>query len=187
MRSSSTASRPSEFVTNTIARRDVVEVEYTNFVFRPTILKVCKIGGTGIANNTPFTFNVNFVSPTGVGGNLFPNFSQAVTVNSGLATQGGNCNIVDGAGLIGGAFNQGSTVTITENALGNTIVSNITSTTSTIPAFVPGTRSTILTGDEGLVAGVTQVTFTNPATSPTHAAATDRDNHTILTATTKLT
>ncbi len=174
VRTTSTGSRPSEFVTNVIARRDVIEVEYTNFLFRPTILKVCKIGLQGIAPNTPFTFNVALVSPVGAGGNLFPAFSTTVTVNSGSSGQGGNCNIVEGGGLIGGAFNQGSTVTITEPAVAGTIVTDISSTTSILfPAvFVPGQRSTTLQGPNGLVPGVTQVTFVNagsatPTPTPT--------------------
>ena len=173
VRSSSTLSRPSEFVAQVTARREVVEVEFTNFRFLGGILKICKIAGPGVALNTPFMFTTTQVSPNGAGGPLFPPFSTQTTVNAGPASQGGNCNIVNGGGLIGGAFNQGSTVTVTENAAPGTIVSGISSTTSTIPAFVPGSRTATLAGDEGIIDGVTQVTFTNaaaPTPTPTPTA-----------------
>jgi hypothetical protein len=152
------------------ARRDIVEITYTNFVFRPTILKVCKIAGPGVALNTPFTFDVTLANP--VGGGINPPFTVPVTVNAGPAgPQGGNCVIVPtvngSMSLLGGAFNQGSTVTITERAAGNTVVSNITSETSILPPFVAGQRTTTLSGEFGIVAGVTEVTFTNTGTGPT--------------------
>jgi len=165
VRVSTAANRPSEFAVNFVVGSDVVEVEFTNFLFRPTILKICKAAAVPVLVGQPFTVTITFVSPTGAGGNLFPSFSTTTTVNAGSNNQGGNCNIVSGNGLIGGAFNQGSTVTISENAAPGTIVTNITSPTSAIPAFVSGARTTTLTGDEGLVEGVTQVAFTNTATS----------------------
>lgn len=152
-----------------IARRDIVEVTYTNFLFRPSILKVCKIAGTNVPVGTPFTFDVTLANP--VSGGINPPFTVPVTVNAGPAgPQGGNCVIVPtvngNMSLLGGAFNQGSTVTITERASGNTVVSSITSTTSTLPPFVAGQRTTTLSGVNGIVAGVTQVTFTNTAPTP---------------------
>ena len=147
-----------------IARRDIVEVTYTNFVFQPSILKICKIAGSNSLLGTPFTFDVTLANPAS--GGIFPPFTIPVTVNAGPNNpQGGNCQVVGttgaGGSLLGGAFNQGSTVTITERAAGGIFVTNITSTTSNLPPFVPGTRTTTLSGENGIVAGVTQVTFTN--------------------------
>jgi len=153
-----------------IARRDIVEVTYTNFVFRPTILKICKIATGGVTGT--FNFNVTLGNPASSG--IFPPFTIAVpiTVVPGVpAPQGGNCTIVGtvsgSMSLLGGAFSAGQTVTITEAAAGATIVTGINSATSTLPAFVAGSRTTTLSGDAGLVAGVTQVNFINgPGTAP---------------------
>jgi hypothetical protein len=160
-----------------VARAGVVEVEFTNFAFTPTLLKVCKIAGTGITPNTPFTFDVAVVSPTSTGGviggtaDLFPAFTTSVTVNAGPAAQGGNCAFVPTTGtgtLLGGAFDIGSTVTITER--GTSTVQSITSSTSTTVAAGAatgglsvnlGTRAATLFGTGGLVAGVNIVTFVN--------------------------
>jgi len=136
-------------------------------VFRPSILKVCKIAGAGVAVGTPFTFGVTLANP--VSGGIFPPFTIPVTVNAGPAgPQNGYCVIVPtvngSMSLLGGAFNQGSTVTITERAAPGTVVSDISSTTSTLPPFVPGARTTTLSGANGIVAGVTQVTFINTET-----------------------
>ncbi len=100
-----------------VARASLAEVDFTAFRFNPTVLKVCKIGIAGAANNpvgTNFNFTVNLVSPTFVNGSgqtvpMFPPFSQAVSVIAGPSgTQEGNCTFVNGSALAGGAFNQGS-------------------------------------------------------------------------------
>ena len=99
------------------ARAGVVVVEFTNFRFNPTVLKVCKIAGSPALLGQTFNFNVALVSPLdGNGVPLFPPFTAPVSVTAGPAAQGGNCTFVNGSGLLGGAFNQGSTVTITETA-----------------------------------------------------------------------
>jgi hypothetical protein len=152
------------------ARRDVVEVEFTNFIFNPTALKICKIAGAGVAAGTSFTFDVALVSPTSTGGvlpgvnPLFPAFSVPVTVSAGPAVQGGNCTLVNGGGLLGGAFNIGSTITITERTTTPaTVVTTITSPTSTGTGLVGDivNRRATLSGVNGLVAGINTVTFTN--------------------------
>ncbi|MDQ3749603.1 MAG: VCBS repeat-containing protein [Acidobacteriota bacterium] len=133
-------------------------------------LKICKIAGPGVALGTPFTFDVTLAnSPSG---GIFPPFTVPVTVTAGPAgPQNGNCVIVPtvngSMSLLGGAFAPGSTVIITERAAGNTIVSSISSTTSILPPFVPGARTTTLSGLNGIIAGVTQVTFTNSDSPPT--------------------
>jgi hypothetical protein len=147
-----------------IARRDIIEVTFTNFLFQPTILKVCKIG-LGTALGGSFTFDVTLANPAS--GGINPAFTVPVTVTAGApGPQGGNCVIVPtvngSMSLQGGAFSQGSTVTITERAAAGTLLTGITSPTSTLAPCTPGDpRCSMLTGANGLVAGVTQVTFTN--------------------------
>ena len=146
------------------ARAAVVEVEFTNFRFNPTQLKVCKIAGSPNLLGTTFNFTVALVSPlSGDGVPLFPAFTQAVAVTAGSAAQGGNCTFVNGAALLGGAFNQASTITITEAAAGTGTVSAITCPSCGAGGLSAnlGTRVATLSGPNGLVAGINAVTFTN--------------------------
>jgi hypothetical protein len=149
------------------ARAAIVEVEFTNFRFNPTDLKVCKIGSGAILGQN-FDFTIALVSPTIGGahpGNQFPAFSTSVTVTAGPDNgQGGNCAFVNGSGLLGGAFNQGSTITITEAAQGTTVVTAVSSLSSGPGGLSwPGQPSRVatLSGPNGLVAGINSVVFTN--------------------------
>jgi hypothetical protein len=164
------------------AQAGVTEIEFVDVGFSPATLKVCKIAGTNFPLNTAVTFDVAVVSPNTTGGvpggttPIFSAFTVPVTVNAGPAAQGGNCTFVDptvgGTGtLLGGAFDIGSTVTITER--GTSVVQSITSSTSTTVAAGAatgglsvnlGTRAATLFGTGGLVAGVNIVTFTNSTT-----------------------
>jgi ribosomal protein L30E len=153
------------------AQAGVTEIEFVDVGFSPTLLKVCKIAGTGFPLNTAVTFDVAVVSPNTTGGvpggttPIFSTFTVPVTVNAGPAAQGGNCAFVDtdlGTGtLLGGAFDIGSTVTITER--GTSTVTAITSNTVGTGGLTVnlGTRTATLSGTGGLVAGVNIVTFTN--------------------------
>ncbi|MGE3384691.1 MAG: ice-binding family protein, partial [Pyrinomonadaceae bacterium] len=150
------------------ARTREVVVEFTNFRFNPTLLKVCKIGN-GAAQGQNYNFTVALVSPVIGGanpGNMFPAFSTNVTVTAGPAgTQEGNCTFVNGSGLLGGAFNQGSTVTITE-AAGNLVSIHCPSCgPGGLAVDLPLRRAT-LSGPNGLVAGVNAVVFTNNPDAP---------------------
>ncbi|MEK7855137.1 MAG: hypothetical protein AAB288_03530, partial [Acidobacteriota bacterium] len=152
------------------ARASIVEIEFTNFRFNPTVLKVCKIG-LGAAQGTTFDFTVALVSPQIGGSNpgpMFPAFSQNVSVIAGPAgTQEGNCTFVNGAGLLGGAFNQGSTITITE--AGTSVINSVHSLSSGPGGLSwPGapSRTATLSGPNGLVAGINSVTFTNSLAVP---------------------
>jgi hypothetical protein len=159
------------------AQAGVTEIEFVDVGFSPATLKVCKIAGTGFPLNTAVTFDVAVVSPNTTGGvpggttPIFGNFTVPVTVNAGPAAQGGNCVFVDptlGTGtLLGGFFDIGSTVTITERASGTTQVTGITSSTATTSTATGGLtvntagRVATLSGTGGLVGGVNIVTFTN--------------------------
>ncbi len=150
------------------ARAQIVEVEFTNFRFNPTQLKVCKKAGTANLLGVDFNFTVAFVSPQIGGahpGPMFPAFSTGVTVTAGPNnTQEGTCAFVNGSSLPGGAFNQGSTVTITEAVQGSSTVSNV-QCLSCGPGGLswpgPPSRVATLSGPNGLVAGINSVIFTN--------------------------
>jgi hypothetical protein len=157
------------------AQAGVTEIEFVDVGFSPATLKVCKIAGTGFPLNTAVTFDVAVVSPNTIGGvpggttPIFGNFTVPVTVNAGPAAQGGNCTFVDltlGTGtLVGGFFDIGSTVTITERGTSTvTAITSSTATTSTATGgltFNLGGRVATLSGTGGLVGGVNIVTFTN--------------------------
>ena len=146
-----------------VARASIVEVEFSNFRFNPTVLKVCKIG-IGSALGQTFNFTVALVSPTIGGANpgmMFPPFSRNLTVTAGPDNgQGGNCMFADGSTLLGGAFNQGSTVTVTEAAGNVTAITSLSAGPGGLAVDLPNRRGT-LSGPNGLVAGINSVVFTN--------------------------
>jgi hypothetical protein len=147
-------------------RQNEVAVEFTDILFNPTQIKICKIAGMGIAQGTPFTFTVTQNQPPE--GNLLPAFSTNVSVPAGPGDQGGFCTIVPTtlangirSGLVGGAFNVGSSVTVTENGTNN--ISAITSSTT------PITRNGASVVADPLVEAANVVTYTN--NGPTQGVA----------------
>jgi len=100
-------------------------VTYTDFVFVPTLLKICKIAGAGVAPGTLFTFDVTLTPAD------FPFAgTQTVQVAAGAAgTTLGNCAFVNGpfTPVAGpppiGTYPQGSTVAIVERPAGTTVES----------------------------------------------------------------
>jgi len=148
------------------ARRSEVSIEFTDILFNATEIKICKIAGNGIVQGTSFNFTV--VADTA--GGLLPAFTANVAVTAGPGDQGGFCTVVPGTlangtgpGLVGGAFNTGSTVTITETGTNN--ITGITSTTTTVVRA--GAAATF----GPLVDGTNVITFTNAAGTPGLAAA----------------
>ncbi len=91
---------------------------------------------------------------------LFPAFTQSVTVTAGPAAQGGFCTFVNGSALLGGAFNQGSTITITEVAGNVSAIECPSCGPGGLAVDLPARRAT-LSGPNGLVAGINAVAFTN--------------------------
>jgi hypothetical protein len=152
------------------ARREIREVEYTNYVFRPTLLKICKIAGEGVAVNTPFSFSFLIDSE---GGLFAPPLSIAVpnlTVNAGPAAQGGFCAFAQGPYTPTstvppvGTFRVGSIVDVLESTVAGTAVSSITSPTNSplfacLPPNVANSRCRAI----GLLnpGGFNELTFTN--------------------------
>jgi hypothetical protein len=165
------------------ARTEVVVVTFTNFVFTPAALKICKVAGAGVAVGTPFTFTVT----NDTQGNILAPFSTTVTVQAGPASQGGFCTLVGGpfAGTVAGGFGSfdiGSNVTITETGVTGITTTGITSTTGvstgttvnlgtgtiTTPIFTAGTAGTN-------VGNIVEVTFVNTATPAAIVASTRFD------------
>ncbi len=109
------------------ARNTTAEVTFTNFVYRPAILKLCKIAAAGVAVGTPFTFTIAPADPT----TTWPFGNVVITVPAG------SCTFVNGpfpanANFPGvGLFNFGTSIIVTENAAPGTSVLAITSTTLT--------------------------------------------------------
>jgi hypothetical protein len=151
------------------ARREVCEVEYTNFIFRPTLLKICKIAGPGVAVGTPFTFDVVIDTE----GGLFPGLTVApVTVQAGPASQGGFCAFAQGpytptnTNPPVGTFRVGSRVSITERQVSGLGNPTITSPTGTPGACSPANpRCATLT--LGFPNGFNEIAFTNSTATGT--------------------
>jgi hypothetical protein len=155
-----------------------VVAEFTNFIFNPTLLKVCKIAGGTLAPGGTFTFDVTLTNggpvsqPGGVP--LFPgNPTSTVSVTSArneAATPFGNCDFVDGAAFPGGQFNIGEPVTITERTATGTTVVRCDSPTNGGFLF-PATGAPVVNRQcgftaGGMIAGVNIVAFTNGPTAP---------------------
>jgi hypothetical protein len=120
------------------ARRGTVEVEFTDFLFRPVLLKVCKTGGAGL---DPSITSVNVtVAPQNTGG--FPT-SPATT----LAVPVGGCAFAQGPFTAVptdppvGSFAFGQEVVLTEGA---------TTPASTVTGFNVLSGSTCLVGANDL-------------------------------------
>lgn len=158
-------------------RIGTTEVEFTNFVFVPGQLKVCKVGGNGVPVGTSFTFDVTFDRLQGT----FPTapniITRTVTIPAGPAVQGGVCMFIDGpfTPTIGGfqTFNVGTLVTVTERpsftpptlvtsittSSGGALTTNLLGRTGTV-TIVPGT---LIGGN--VVPGVTEIEFVNTQTA----------------------
>ncbi len=135
-------------------RRGTCEVEYTNFVFEPTVLKLCKVAGPGIAVGTPFTFHIAIAD-----GPLFP----GLTVPS-VTILAGSCVFVQGPYSPTnttppiGTFAVGGRVTVTEAPAPGTGIESVTSPTGTPEVDLPNRRATLTLGHPG---GFNELIFAN--------------------------
>jgi hypothetical protein len=157
-------------------RREFTEVQFVNFVFRPTLLKICKEAGPGVAEGTLFTFSVVIDNE---GGLFAPPSTIAVPnvqVPAGPIAQGGYCNFAQGpyAQTVVttppvGTFRVGSKVYITE--LGTTPIATIFSPTGNanlIACSPANPRCAGLTMQ--FPGGFNEITFRNQLTSLGRAA-----------------
>ncbi len=146
----------------------VAEIDFTDFVYRPAILKLCKTSTT-IAVGTPFSFNIAPVDPT----STFPYSTAPKTVPVG------SCSFLNGPfpsdpafpGI--GLFNLGTAVTVTENSAAGTTLSAITSPTVTgmtpdvLIVDLLNRRGTITLNHDLLVnSGISEISFANSVTAP---------------------
>jgi hypothetical protein len=126
------------------ARNTTAEIEFTNFVYRPAILKLCKVAGPGVAVGTPFSFSIAPLDPL----TTWPYPAGNITVPAG------SCTFVNGpfpvnANFPGvGLFNFGTSIIVTEAAAAGTTLSAITSPTLTpVAGTIPPNFNGTLTAD----------------------------------------
>jgi hypothetical protein len=160
------------------ARRGVVEVEFTDFLFRPVLLKVCKTAGPGGAAAGTVNFTI---SAGGVG------FPPATT--STLAVPVGGCAFAQGPFTPTatvppiGTFAFGQDVTITEAAIAGVNVTGFNVLAGSLsPAVTPNPNLPARQGTVRLTAttvaggiAVNEVEFVNAAAPAPRAAAFDFD------------
>ncbi len=107
------------------ARNTTADIVFTNFIYRPAILKLCKFAGTGVAPGTPFTFSIAPVDTATTW--TFP--------TAPIRVLAGTCVYVDGPFPGDPAFpgvrlfNFGTSIVVTEAAVAGTAVSAISSPT----------------------------------------------------------
>ncbi|HSK74121.1 MAG TPA: VCBS repeat-containing protein, partial [Pyrinomonadaceae bacterium] len=163
------------------ARSNFQEIEFTNFVFRPTLLRICKIAGKGVLQGTPFTFDVTIQNPDGLFSNQaggLPATAIPVTVQAGPPKQGGFCAFVQGpfpptfVNPTIGTFPTGATLTVTERVVGASVLATVTSTTGA-PTVNLSNRSATLT--LGFANSFNEWTFTNARNTSLNDARFDFD------------
>jgi Ice-binding-like len=105
-------------------RNATSEAEFTNYLFRPAILKLCKSGGPGVSGTATFTL-------------ALPDPLTSLPVSSTPITVPVNyCTLVGGpfpasASFPGvGTFNMNTQLTITEAASANSVLTSVTSPTN---------------------------------------------------------
>jgi len=136
------------------------EVAFTNFIFRPAILKICKIAGAGVATGTNFTFTLSLVDPL----TSLPVSTAPITVPAGSCTfaQGPFPTIEGFPGI--GTFNLNTQIVVTEAAAAGVGVTAITSPTGGPLTVSLGTRAGTITLNQAATAGnFNEIAITNAA------------------------
>jgi len=154
--------------TTFLAANNTAEAEFTNFIFRPAVLKICKVAGPGVLAGTNFTFTLSLVDPL-----------TSFAITSGpLTVPAGSCAFADGPFPaaeafpgIGGTFNLGTQIIVTESAAGGTVVSSVTSPTSTVVANLPGRAGTITLNQAASAGLFNEIVVTNSAAVVTPPAS----------------
>lgn len=155
------------------ARNTTATVDFTNFVFRPAILKLCKVAGAGVNVGTNFTFNIALVNPL----TSRPVSSAPITVPAG------SCTFVNGPfpaveqfpGI--GTFNLNTQLIVTEQAAAGVNVTAITSPSgSPISANLAARAGTITFNRSALASTLNfnEIEFTNSAAPVAPAEASVR-------------
>jgi uncharacterized repeat protein (TIGR01451 family) len=135
------------------ARNTTAEIAFTNFTFRPAILKVCKTGGPGVTGTASFTMSLPnpltsyAVSPTPI----------TVPVGSCTFAQGPFPAIAAFPGI--GTFNYNTQLALTEAAMGTTVITSVTSPTGGATSLTGRVGTITLNQQAGTV--INEVTFLN--------------------------
>jgi Ice-binding-like/FG-GAP-like repeat len=148
------------------ARNTTAEVEFTNFIFLPAILKVCKNGGTGVTGSATFTLSLP---------NALTSF-PLVAANTTVTVPVGSCTFANGPfpansnfpGI--GTFNYNTQLALTEAAMGNTVITSVTSPTGGATSLV-GRVGTITLSQQANPGNFNEVTFLNSNPAPQPSAA----------------
>jgi len=165
----STAINSSSLAARTVvidARNTTAEVEFTNFIFRPAILKVCKIAGPGVTVGTPFSFTLGLVDPL-----------TSLPVNTTPFTvPAGSCVFANGPFPVNenfpgiGTFNFNTQIVVTETAVNGVTVTAINSPTNGPLVTSLPNRTGTLTLNQALLPNslFNEIAFTNSGgTTPT--------------------
>lgn len=144
------------------ARNTTAEVDFTNFLFRPAILKICKIAGTGVPVGTAFTFNLALVNPL----TSLPVSTAPITVLAGscVFAQGPFPAVESFPGI--GTFNFNTQIIVTEAAAAGFVVTAITSPTGgPLTGVSLPNRTATITLNQSLLPNslVNEIAFTNSA------------------------
>lgn len=152
------------------ARNTTAEVDFTNFVFRPAILKICKIAGAGVPVGTNFTFSLSLVNPlTSLPVNTAP---FTIPAGSCVFAQGPFPENANFPGI--GTFNFNTQIVVTEAAATGFNVTAITSPTGGPLTVSLPNRTGTLTLNQSLLPNnlFNEIAFTNTAatTGPNQTA-----------------
>jgi hypothetical protein len=152
------------------ARNTTAAVDFTNFVFRPAVLKICKVAGAGVTPGTNFTFTLAAANPLVTR----PISTAPITVPAGsCAFANGPFPAVDAFPGIG-TFNFGTSVIVTEGAAAGTVITTINSPTGgTVVNDIPNRRTTFTLNQALLPNSLfNEIAFTNAsAAAPPTALA----------------
>jgi hypothetical protein len=145
------------------ARRGTVEVEFTDFLFRPVLLKVCKSNDAG-ATASSVTFSFTVANPGGL-------FATPLVTVAPVTVFAGSCAFVNGPFTAAattppvGTFNFGSVITVTEGATTPvSAVASIVCLSGTCSAVdLPNRRADITLNATTVPGGlpVNEIVFTN--------------------------
>ncbi len=154
------------------ARNATTEIEYTDFIYRPAILKLCKVAGTGVTTGTPFAFNLAAVDPL----TTWPISSASITIPAGFCTFINGPFPADPSFPGVGLFNFNTSLVITEGSAGTTVVSAIASSTGGPLVIDLTNRKGTITLNQSLTQGqFNELSFTNSIALAPPAARFDFD------------
>lgn len=168
---SSTAILASSLASRTVviqARNTTAEVDFTNYVFRPAILKICKVAGPGVATGTPFTFSLSLPNPL----TSLPVNTTPFTVPAGSCTFANGPFPADPSFPGIGTFNFTTQIAVTEAAVTGVVLQTITSPTGGPLVVSLPTRTGTLTLNQALLPNslFNELTFTNASATATNPA-----------------